>query len=214
MADVKKYTWNDITISQFEQIMSICKMEIDGLEKSVKLISVIEGLDEDYYEELPVTEFADRVKSLSFISETTPQKRFNGGTYMIGGGKFKLTMNASKMTTGQFIDYQSFIGVDNPDIASLCSVFLIPDGKKYGEDYDFDELRELIRDQFKMIDAMGISFFFLKTYEVLSSVTLRYFCRKLKKEQKKTKDPEKIKTLTEAISKIESAMSGKELSGR
>lgn len=202
----KTYTWEDITISQFNQILAISGMQKSELEKSIMLMSVIDGKDEDYYEALPINEFMERVKLISFIGESSPKERFKGGKYEIAGRKFTLTKNAKKMTTGQFIDYQSFI--ESKDIASLCAIFLIPNGKKYGEDYDFDEVRELINEHFKIVDAMGISFFFLKMYESLSNATLRYLCKKLKKETKKNRDPEKINLLKEAITRIELVMYG------
>lgn len=157
----KTYTWEDVTISQYHEIVAIADMKISPLDKTLNFLSVMSGKEVDYYLDLPLDQVKEEIKSIEFITHTKAHPRLkDGGIYTIDETRYRLTLNARQMTAGQFIDYENTIESNPGDIAMLCAVFCVPDGKKYGEGYDPLDVKEIFFNKFKMVDAMGISFFF------------------------------------------------------
>lgn len=202
---MKKYTWEDVSISQFEQIMSISGMKKNEIDKMIDILSVMTGETSESYKEMNIDDMTNQLSRISLLNSDTLKPRLKNGVYTIDDAIYVLTPSAKHMTGGQFIDYQVTLQNNPNDIAMFCAIFLIPKGKKYGEGYDVIELKEKIYDNLPYIDAMGISFFFQKTLEVLSKITLSYSVKKLKKEMNSQKDPEKKEKLMESITSIKQA---------
>ncbi|MCD8080775.1 MAG: hypothetical protein LUF04_10330 [Bacteroides sp.] len=130
------------------------------MDKTLNFLSVMSGKEVDYYLDLPLDQVKEEIKSIEFITHTKAHPRLkDGGIYTIDETRYRLTLNARQMTAGQFIDYENTIESNPGDIAMLCAVFCVPDGKKYGEGYDPLELKAIFFKKFKMVDVMGISFF-------------------------------------------------------
>lgn len=199
MSNIKKFEWSDVTLSQFDQILSISEIKKNDLDKMIDVLSVMTGETSEYYKEMLLDDVTEQLTRISELKSDLLKPSKLNDTYIVEGIKYKLTTSAKQMTAGQFIDYQVTLHNNPKDIAMMCAIFLIPDGKKYGEEYDVMKLKETLYNSFKYVDAMAISFFFQKTLDVLSKTTLSYSIKKLKKEMKKQKDPEKLKSLEEAI---------------
>jgi hypothetical protein len=93
--------------------------------------------------------------------------------------------------------------VKNADknVKELLAVFLIPEGKKYG-DYDLEEVIDEIYNYLPIAAARAISFFFTLVLQSLTKATLISLERRTKKELKKAKtkeEKEKVKLLLETI---------------
>lgn len=201
----KEFTWSDASISQFEEIVSISGMRINDLEKAIEILSVMTGKTSEYYKSLPVPKFREQISRISGLKVSELKPRFESGIYSIDGVRYNLTPNAERMAAGQFIDYQMTVENDPNNIAMLCAILLVPEGKKYGEGYHVPDLAKMIYEKFPYIDAMGISFFLQKTFDALSAATLYSSVRKMKKEMKKEKDPGRRITMQAAIRKTQQA---------
>lgn len=207
---MRQYSWDDITISQYQQITAISDMKCDEIDKVIKLLSIIEGNTEDHYLDMEYLDFIECSKRLEFMSTEFKPRIPNGGTYTIDGITYEMVSNPGKLTTGQFIDYENTISSQPVDIAMLCAIFCLPKGKKYGDGYDPLELRDKFNNSFKMVDAAGIAFFLEKRLQVSLKTILRSLCKKMKKEEKNL-TPEKKERLNQSIKAVESLLTGNAL---
>lgn len=164
-----KYTWENVTISQFEQIVAISGMRKNELDKLIDILSVMTGIESESYLDMTLPQISEEIKKIELLKPELLKKRLkDGGVYMIKGKKYILTPSSNHMTAGQFIDYQNTLMNEPDNITALCSTVLIPENKKYGEGYDVIEFRSVLHEHFPYVDAMGISFFFLAALTELS----------------------------------------------
>lgn len=201
---LKYNDWSDISIKKFDEINNILSNinnvnEDEALEININLLSILCDVSVEEIEDLPLTEFSKLVKQTEFLKEM-PKVDIKDN-YVINGKKYVLCANVSKMTTAQYIDYQTLVKNADKNVKELLSVFLIPKGKKYGE-YDLEEVMNDIYNYFPIADARAVSFFFTLVLQSLTKATLISLERRTKKELKKTKtkeEKEKIEILLETI---------------
>lgn len=202
--------WEDINIGQYLDIVKVVEKynkssEPDEIAYVLDLLSVCNGKSKDEYMAMPVDELKSLTKELSFISKP-PKGRLND-KIEVNDKKYNLTVNVKNITTAQYIDYTETLKNDPENIAMMCAIFCIPDGHKYNEGYHVVDLADEFYDHFKIVDAIGISFFFQKLLETYVKVTLNYLKRQLKKEMKKSKkkkeNPEVIQKIKESIEALE-----------
>lgn len=204
MIKLKYNKWSDISIKKFDEISNILSSmnnvnEDEALEININLLSILCDVSVEEIEDLPLTEFSKLVKQTEFLKEM-PKVEIKDN-YVINGKKYVLCANVSKMTTAQYIDYQTLVKNADKNVKELLSVFLIPKGKKYGE-YDLEEVMNDIYNYFPIADARAVSFFFTLVLQSLTKATLISLERRTKKELKKTKtkeEKEKIEILLETI---------------
>lgn len=204
MIKLKYNNWNKISIKKFDEISNILSSinnvnEDEALEININLLSILCDVSVEEIEDLPLTEFSKLVKQTEFLKEM-PKVDIKDN-YVINGKKYVLCANVSKMTTAQYIDYQTLVKNADKNVKELLSVFLIPKGKKYGE-YDLEEVMNDIYNYFPIADARAVSFFFTLVLQSLTKATLISLERRTKKELKKTKtkeEKEKIEILLETI---------------
>ena len=201
---LKYNNWQSISIKKFDEISNILSSmnnvnEDEALEININLLSVLCDVPVEEIEDLPLTEFSKLVKQTEFLKEM-PKVEIKDN-YIINGKKYVLLTNVQKMTTAQYIDYQTLVKNADKNVKELLSVFLIPKGKKYGE-YDLEEVMSDIYNYFPITDARAVSFFFTLVLQSLTKATLISLERRTKKELKKTKtkeEKEKIEILLETI---------------
>lgn len=186
--------WQDINVETYKKIQEYLTSTNDGnIEQSVHLLSLIEGKDEDTYFNMPINKLTEEFGKLKFM-ECTPTAAQVKNTYEINGTEYVLTTNLQEMTVAQYIDYQVYIKNPQQYMQEMLTVFLIPKGKKYNEDYD---VAAAAKDMGKMAitDAYGISFFLTVLLRSLTKITTSSALRKMMKELKKVKDETKRKAI-------------------
>ena len=204
MMKLKYNKWSEISIKKFDEISNILSSmnnvnEDEALEININLLSALCDVSVDEIEDLPLTEFSKLVKQTEFLKKM-PNVDIKDN-YVINGKKYVLLSNVQKMTTAQYIDYQTLVKNADKNVKELLSVFLIPKGKKYGE-YDLEEVINDIYNYFPITDARAVSFFFTLVLQSLTKATLISLERRTKKELKKAKtkeEKEKIEMLLETI---------------
>ena len=193
--------WNDIDVKTFKEIQDYLSTTKDGsIEQSVHLLSLIEGKDEDTYFSMPINKLTEELGKLKFM-ESTPQAAQVKNTYKINGTEYVLTTNLQEMTVAQYIDYQVYIKNPQQYMQEMLTVFLIPKGKKYNEDYDVAEAAKDMGN-LPIEDAYGISFFLTTLLRSLTKVTTSSALRKMLKELKKVKDETKRRAIIAGMKAI------------
>jgi len=170
MRDVK---WNDLTIGQYERIYSIFKEDIDDEEKMIGVVTVVYGITEDEVMCQPLTRTMEMIASVEGL-KTSPDDVRTRKRYRLKGKLYNVCVDADKITTAQYIDYQTYSKDWESNIAEVLSVVLIPRGKRYGEGYDVAELIRDIRESFPLGDALSIAKVF--RYRWLKSIRRSLLC--------------------------------------
>ena len=204
MIELKYKNWKDITIEVYDKIRAL-ETEIvtqeQALDVNVKLLSILCDVDEETIINLPLAEFTILVGKTEFLKEMP--KYTVEQYYEIGKGRvFEVQMNLREMTTAQFIDFQTFVKDKDNNLKHLLACFLLPKGKKYGEDYDIIEVAEHLYKNMSIATARSVMFFFTLQYQTLQKVMLNYSIREVKKQMKKTKNKEAKKNLEMALQQM------------
>lgn len=158
--EVKYKSWNDINIKTYNRLKNI-KLDngdnINLINYNIQLLSVLTGANEEDIENLPINEFNALIKATDFLREEikTVRTKF---IYKINDKEYFFQTNPRLLTTGQFIDFQTYIKNES-SIEHILSCCLIPYNKKYG-DYDIEEAIKDIAEHLSIVDALSIQFFF------------------------------------------------------
>lgn len=186
--------WKDVNLGMWQRMNEITQRE-DEIQRIVGFVALFNNMTEDDVLAMPLDEFKERMKELAWMN-VPPEIEQPKEEYTINGKQYILTMNFHKLTTAQYIDFQSY--TKSEDYSQMLSVFLIPKGKKYGEGYDVFEVQQDLK-QMPVGEVLGLMGFFIVLYRSWSAALLKYSSRILRKAAKR----EKSKELMETVKKTE-----------
>lgn len=191
--------YKDLKVGRYLDILEACKDRGDELETQVSFIAALSGKTEDEILNMPITEYAALARSASFLSQAPELPEKPAKVYEAGGFRLVPTIDAEKMTTAQYIDFQTFAKCKESRVIEILSCMLVPEGKRYNDGYDILEVQAAIRDHMSVADAMGAYAFFLNSCK--KSIRSTLFCSAMKVAREKMPLKEKIsiiKTLKKA----------------
>ena len=193
--------FRDINVDTFINIKATIK-EHEGpeIELHVKLISMLFNLTEDEVLDLPLTKFEDYERQTAFLYRQPKLSAKIPNVIVLNGRKYNVVKNAKKLTASQFIDYMTYCKLPDPDshLAQVLSVFLIPDGEKYGS-YDIEHVINEISTYLSAQMALEIAFFLrLKSLHSLTS-TVRYLELMMWMMKRRAKKNPKVKEKMEEV---------------
>lgn len=183
--------WKDVTLGIWQRMNEITQRE-DEIQRIVGFVALFNNMTEDDVLAMPLDEFKERMKELAWMN-VPPEIEQPKEEYTINGKQYVLTMNFHKLTTAQYIDFQSY--TKSEDYSQMLSVFLIPKGKKYGEGYDVFETQQDLK-QMPVGEVLGLMGFFIVLYRSWSRALLMYSSRILRKAAKREKSQELMETVT------------------
>ena len=186
--------WKDVNLGMWQRMNEITQRE-DEIQRIVGFVALFNDMTEDDVLAMSLDEFKAHMKELAWMN-TPPEIEQPKEEYTINGKQYVLTMNFRKLTTAQYIDFQSY--TKSEDYSQMLSVFLIPKGKKYGEGYDVFETQQDLK-QMPVGEVLGLMGFFIILYRSWSAALLKYSSRILRKAAKR----EKSKELMETVKKTE-----------
>ena len=181
--------WDKVTLGLFQRMTEIGARE-DEIERVVGFVGLFNGMKEEDVLALPLDKFKAYIADMGWMN-TPPEPAMPREDYVINGKEYKLTMNFHKLTTAQYIDFQSYS--KSEDYSQMLSVFLIPKGKKYGDEYDVFEVQQDMKTM-PVQEVLGLMGFFIILYRSWSVALLKYSSRILKKAAKK--NPEMMEIVT------------------
>lgn len=157
-------SWNDMPIGVFKAMAKIHRSQISDDDKVFQTAALLCGMDYDDFLNLPLNESRAIVAQMNFVyTEPKPEKIRR--KYQLGAREYKMMKNPDEMTTAQYLNYQSIIGVPaDENMDDLMTIILVPDGKVYG-DYDMEEAKEEIANNLTVTEALGIANFFTASLE-------------------------------------------------
>lgn len=149
--------WDDISIGQFEEILRLTKdKELTDDERMVGIIAVAFKVTEDEIMTQPLARTMEMTRAVEPL-KGKPREVKAKDRYIINGQKYNVASKPERITTAQYIDYQSYAKDAENHLAEILSLVLIPDGKTYGDGYDVAMVIDDIRAFFPVCDALALS---------------------------------------------------------
>lgn len=195
--------YKDLTLEKYIELYELDIQGLTELEIQSNIIAILSDMTVDEVLDLPIPQYKKLAQQTAFMTVPPQVKPRKISKITINGKNFKVLDKIEDMTTGQYIDYQTYIS--NSDIKMLpytLSCLIIPEGEKYGDSNTVEDLKQMTVEE-----ALTISNFFMNKSRTLIRTTLRYLGWKMKRKMKKVKD-ETVKTqMMEAIQKLHSLQS-------
>ncbi|MBQ5632528.1 MAG: hypothetical protein IIU99_05430 [Treponema sp.] len=199
MINTIKKSWKDVTIDEyFDLCERLSDDTLTDYEKIIIKIAFITGKNEDEIWNLTWTEFRELQVEALWMDEFQLKENVKFKSIEINGEKYSIDTNLQNFTVAQYIDFQTFFPKRKENqriIGNILACFIIPQGKKYAEDYDIKELVDNINSNLDIMTANEILFFFLKQYLISIRATANYFNWVLKRMKKKSKNKEEVEKL-------------------
>ena len=197
--------YRDLPIGMYLDICNIDRREdLDELAKQVSIIAILTGRAEEEIYNLPLDEYRELAAKTAFLSKEYDGEVLRAKTYGINGMVLVPVEDFRKITTAQYIDFQTFAKEADKNVVELLSTMLVPKGKKYNQDYDVLELQKALRMHLSVADALSLlAFFFVQFHQLIKDSLISS-----KEAAMKLRDPEKKKRMLREIQKQEVLLKG------
>lgn len=180
--------WNEMDLSHYKRLFEIIRKDWENeLDMNLAMVSVLSDMPIEDITNMEVNKLQEFINNLKFI-ETPYKPKTPETTYNIGNKEYKVFFNVNKMTASQYIDFQNFYKQYDDFMPNLAACFLLPNGKKYGEDYDPIDEAEFLNTHLTIDIFSDIMFFFVNLLQVSTLSTLHSSEREMKKRLRKTRD--------------------------
>lgn len=156
--------YKDISVNTYLEVLATIKdFEGQEIDLHVSLIGIIFGMTDDEVLNLSLDKFQEYEMEIAFLYRKPKITGKIPNTIVLNGRKYNVCKDEKKLLTSQFVDYQSYIALEDPDshIAQVLSVFLIPEGEKYGK-YDIETVIDEIGKYLNVQTALDLCFFLRK----------------------------------------------------
>ena len=169
--------FNDASLSDLDKNIEILAIYADTTVDSI--LKLRPDVVEEYFAQM-----SNSISSYKPSNSKRPKKiKINDQVYTIN-------YNIGKLNMAQYIDFQQIIVKKNylENLPALLSIFIIPKGHKYNDDYDIIELRNILENNITLDEALSIIFFSKMKSISLIKLKLLYYRSMLKIMRWTTKD--------------------------
>ena len=192
-------SYKSLPIGDYQKILALCKDDgLEELDRQVKILSILTGIGEDEILDLPIQEFKVMTSRMGFLERDLPTEVTRlEESYRIGRFDLVPVIDMRKISTAQYIDFQSFHQAGFEEhFVEILSCILIPKGRKYNQDYDIIEVQDAIRRDLNVHDGASIYAFFMFSCRESIKDILTFSLpetKKIKDKAKKEKIQEQIR---------------------
>ena len=191
-------SWNTLPIGKYLEIKDILE-DKENEDRDISILSVLTGLDVDTIMDMSIFDVEYLSKQASFIYTPIPKRMAGIRHFVIDGEKYDVCYDFSRITTAQYIDFNSFISDTRKYYANILTTFIIPHGKKYCEGYEATELANMFLEKLDVQTAENAYFFFASCSLSSMKVIQTLFIHRLKRMMRKEKDREKVEKIESLI---------------
>lgn len=192
--------YRDLPIGLYLEICDIDRREdLEDINKQVSIISVLTGMAEEDIYNLPLEEYRELAAKSQYLRHPYEGEILTAKNYIVGEFTLVPVEDYRKITTAQYIDFQTFAKDAERNIVEILSCMLIPKGKKYNQDYDVLEVQKALREHLCVADALSLLAFFFVQYRQSIKDSLTYS----REMAMRLRDPEKKRRMLREIQKEE-----------
>lgn len=169
----KPVKWEDITIGQYNRLNDVINKKLDDeTTRLMEMMAITSGKSVDEFMETPVSLLDQKIKLYTGFIHEQPKPKMDYGTYKVGGRKFRIQFDIQKISTAQYVDLTHVFEHHPDNLAKIIARLLIPVNGSYNDGtYELAELETQIENEFKIVYALGIAFFFSSLYQALLKAT-------------------------------------------
>ena len=212
---IKYNSPGDLPLSKYLKTLEIFNDKyLSDLDKNIEILAIYADTTVDDILKLLPDEVGMYMAEMSdVISSYKPSNSKHPKNIKINDQVYNVNYNIGKLNMAQYIDFQQTIVNKNylENLPALLSIFIIPKGHKYNDDYDILELRNILENNITLDEALSIVFF-LKTKSIsLIKLKLLYYKLMLKIMRWTTKDKqtkEMLRIAQNQLSMLESNLTG------
>lgn len=186
---IKRLGWKDISIKKVKEINEAIANTPDD-ETVWALIGICYSMTPEEVDNLPLRKAEEYARGISFLN-TEPAPAVAKKSYVLNGRKYNATLDFTKVTTAQYIDFQGAWPDSQEHPERILSIILIPDGHRYNDGYDTTEVQQDIENYLSCTDSMGLTLFFCRLLRLSirsASRKMKRMLRSAKKEGKMTEE--------------------------
>lgn len=195
--------WRNLPVGKWLEILEFSRDEnVDALEQQVKTIAILTGLTEDEVLGLPIMEYKSLAGKTKFLEKEYEGKLQIAKSYGLNGMELIPVKDFNKITTAQYVDYQTFSKEGDMYLVQTLSTLLVPKGKKYNDGYDMDAVQQAIRDNLSVADVVSLYAFFLTKWVKSIKDSQTYLDKEIKKIPNKLMREKLMRQVQEMRSKI------------
>lgn len=190
--------YKDLTIEKYIELYELDIQGLTELDIQSNIIAILSDMTVDEVLDLPIPQYKKLAQQTAFMTVPPQVKARKINKVKINNKIYKVLDKVEDMTTGQYIDYQSYIQKNEVKMLPyILSCLIIPEGEKYGDSDTIGDIKQM-----SVEEALIISNFFIKQSLTLTRTILRYLEWKMKKMMKKTKEETMKQKIEEAITKL------------
>lgn len=157
-------SYSNLPIGKYIEITRIVRDEtLPEVDRQVRMLSVLSGRTEDDILNAPITDFAELSRTARFLERPPEAKPEARDVYELGDFRLVPLKDARRMTTAQYIDFQTFGRKADDNIVEMLSCLLVPEGIRYNDGYDILEVQAAIRERMDCVSALGVYAFFFES---------------------------------------------------
>ena len=180
--------WTNITYNDFIKLKEIDEKEISIDEKQVEYLAVFLGKNIDEINSMTIADLSEYTKQLNSIIQPDSFRKAKEDYFkkhkkykdiVLNDSKYEIKTNFMEYTYAQWVAYQEYYKAG--DNISLVATIIVPKGKKYGQEYDMEEVKEYIGN-LPFLEVQAILFFWLRTLVTLTNNSLQSSFQLAKKE--------------------------------
>lgn len=195
--------YRNLPVGKWLEILELSRDEnVDALEQQVKTIAILTGLTDDEVLDLPIMEYKSLAAKTMFLEKDYDGKLQIAKSYGLNGMELIPVKDFNKITTAQYVDYQTFSKEGDMYLVQTLSTLLVPKGKKYNNGYDMDAVQQAIRDNLSVADVVSLYAFFLTKWVKSIKDSQTYLDKEIKKIPNKLMREKLMKKVQEMRSKI------------
>ena len=212
---LKYNSTGELPLSKYLKTLEIFNDKyLSDLDKNIEILAIYSDTTVDDILKLRPEEVGAHLADMSnVISSYKPSNSKHPKNIKINDNVYNVNYNIGKLNMAQYIDFQQTIVNKNylENLPALLSIFIIPKGHKYNDDYDILELRNILENNMTLDEALSIVFF-LKTKSIsLIKLKLLYYKLMLKIMRWTTRDKqtkEMLRIAQNQLSMLESNLTG------
>lgn len=170
---LNKITWWDITIDQYQRLKTL---DLTDMSDQITAAEILLNFNAD---NMLWKDFCVKLNDLAFLKEPMP-KTIVRSEYVLNGRNYKCYYDLQQMNVARYMDFTNL--VKEGDIVKILGVFLVPEGKEYG-DYDMGRVYEDIKTM-SVVEAYGIYNFFKVQFIACIKTMKDYSVSLLRKDKK------------------------------
>lgn len=187
--------WNEVSLNDYIEIVDVIQIDMDELDKQIKVISILSKVSEDYLLKLSLTDIKKLIVHIGFIY-TQPKGIKPPNTITLKGIVYNVNYDLRSITGGEYIDlceYSKDAKEVTKNLPNILAIFIKPkakecyevvQGKKVQTNESRNNIAKLLLDEMNMQDVLAMSSFFLRSWEALTKATVNYLEKQNKKIEK------------------------------